>query len=145
MGASAREIEQQIKETRQRMDDSLNRLEGRATSNAKRYGVIAGALAGAAVLAVAAFIVYRRAHRLTLRERLSDLSLHELSVLVDRLKEAAPSVTLRVNERTVEEPSAVESILRRAAPALVGTAGSALFQRLASPPEEGRYPAPQAE
>jgi hypothetical protein len=138
MGASAREIERQIKETRQRMDDNLNRLEGRAVSDARRYGVIAGAVAGAAVLAVTAFVLYRRARRQTLRERLSDLSLHDLRDLVDRLKEAAPSVTLRVNERTVEEPSSVESMLRKAAPALVGTAGSALFQRIATPSEEDR-------
>ena len=135
MGASAREIERQIRETRERMDANLNRLEGQAASSAKRYGLIAGAVAGAAIIAAAAFVIYRRTHRPSLRERLSDLSLDDLRGLAGRLKDSAPSVTVRVNEKTEEEPGMVEAMLRKAAPALVGTAGSAL-QRIAMPPED---------
>src|SRR5207237_8316 len=47
MGASAREIERQIMETRERMDDNLNELEGRAASNAVRYGRIAAIVVAA--------------------------------------------------------------------------------------------------
>jgi nitrate reductase gamma subunit len=143
MGASAREIERQIKETRARMDDNLTRLEGQAASSARRYGIVAGAIAGAALLAGIAFFVYRRTHPPTLRDRVSSLSLDDLRTLVERMKEAAPSVTVRVNEKTDEEPGTMESILRKVAPALVGTAGTALLQRIAIQPEE--EPAARAE
>ena len=39
MGASAREIEREIRQTRERMDENLTRLEGQATSRAKRYAI----------------------------------------------------------------------------------------------------------
>jgi hypothetical protein len=136
MGASAREIERQIKETRERMDDNLTRLEGSATSSARRYGIVAGAVAAVALIAGAAFLVYRRTHRPTLRERLSDLSLDDLRALARRWKAAAPTVTLRVNEKETEEPGTVEAILREVAPALVGTAGSALLHRLITTPDD---------
>jgi len=130
MGASANEIERQIRETRDRMDDNLTRLEGQAASNARRYGIIAGAVAALALVAGAAFFVYRRTHQPTLRERLGDLSLDDLRGLARRWKDAAPTVTLRVNEKESEEPGTVEAIVREVAPALVGTAGSALLHRL---------------
>ena len=136
MGASAREIERQIKETRDRMDENLTRLEGNAATNARRYGIIAGAVAAVALIAGAAFIVYRRTHRPTLRDRLSELSLDDLRTVARRWRDAAPTVTLRVNEKDSEEPGTVEAIVREVAPALVGTAGSALLHRLITTPED---------
>jgi hypothetical protein len=144
MGASAREIERQIKETRQRMDDNLNRLEGRAASSASRYGRMAAVALGVVVVAVAGMVIYRRTHRPTLRDRLRDLSFDDLKALAGRLRENVPSVTLRVNEKTEEEPGTAETILRKVAPALVGTAGSALLQRFVAQPDD-EYAAPQAE
>jgi hypothetical protein len=133
MGASAREIERQIRETRERMDDNLNRLEGQAASDARRYGLVAAAVVGLAVVATAGIVLYRRMHRPTLRDRLDELSLSNLRSLAEELsgslKERMPSVTVRVNEKTEEEPGTVESIVRKVAPALVGTAGSALLNR----------------
>ena len=148
MGASAREIERQIKETRERMDTNLTQLEGRAASNAKRYGRIAAIVAGVAVVAGVGLLIYRRRLRRTLRDRIDDLSIENLRSLAQevsgRLKDRLPSVTVRVNEKTHEEPGTVEDILRKVAPALVGTAGSALLERIASAPAD-RYAAPQAE
>ena len=148
MGASAREIERQIKETRDRMDDNLTRLEGRATSSAARYGRIAAIALGALAIGGVAWFVYRRTHKPTLRDRLDDLSFENLRTLVieagDRLKERLPSVTVRVNEKTEEEPGTIESIIRKVAPALAGTAGSALLSRLAASPDED-YAAPRAQ
>ena len=148
MGASAREIERQIKETRDRMDDNLTRLEGQAASNARRYGIIAAAIFGVAVVATAGLIVYRRMHRPTLRDRLDDLSLDNLRSLAadlsDSIRERMPSVTVRLNEKTEEEPGTVETIVRKVAPALVGTASSALLNRLIATPE-GEQTAPQAD
>lgn len=148
MGASAREIEREIKQTRERMDDNLTRLEGQAASSAKRYGAIAAAVLGVAIVATAGIVLYRRTHRPSLRDRIDDLSLDHLrelaSELTATLKDRVPSVTLRVNEKTYEEPGTVESIIRKVAPALAGTAGSALLNRLIATPED-EYAAPQAE
>jgi hypothetical protein len=135
MGASARDIERQIKETRERMDENLTRLEGNAASKARRYGMVAGGVAALALVAGIAFLIYRRTHRPTLRERLSDLSLDDLRALAHRWKEAAPTVTLRLNEKESDEPGTVEAIVREVAPALVGTAGSALLHRMITTPE----------
>jgi len=134
MGASAREIEREIRETRERMDYNLTRLEGQATSDARRHGIFAVTILGVAVLAVAGILVYRRMHRPTLRDRLDELSLDNLRSLAkdlsERLHESLPSVTVRLNEKTDEEPGMVAGIVREVAPALVGTAGSAMLHRL---------------
>jgi len=140
MGASAREIERQIKETRARMDDNLTRLERQASTRAVRYAKVAAVVLALAAAGGAAYLLYRRAHRPTLRDRLGDVSVGRLRTLVaeapDRLRERLPSVTVRFNEKTVAEPGAVESILRELTPALIGTAGTALLQRVATRPEE---------
>ena len=138
MGASAREIERQIKETRARMDDNITSLEDRAVSSVRRHRVVSAGLAGAVLLAGlagVAFLIYRRMHRPTLRERLDDLSVDDLRHLTRRLKDQMPSVTVRVNEKALQQPGTVESIVRKAAPALVGTAGTALIERIAVRPE----------
>lgn len=148
MGASAREIEREIKQTRERMDDNLTRLEGKATSTAKRYGRIAAIVLGVAAVGGAAFLVYRRTRRPTLRAQLDQLSINNLrklaAVATDRLKDRLPSVTVKINDKTEQEPGTVESILRKVAPALVGTAGSALLQRVAGPPAD-EYAVSRAE
>jgi len=104
MGASAREIERQIKETRARMDRNLSRLEGRAARGAWRYGRVAAAVVGVAIVAGAGLLIYRRMHRPTLRDRLDDLSVDNLRVLIaeaaDQIRDRVPSVTRRFNEKT---------------------------------------------
>src|SRR5690349_8272456 len=98
MGASAREIERQIGETRERMDANLTRLEGQTKSRAMRYGRYAAVGVAAALVAGVAFLVYRRTHRPSLADRVvsrargvKDFKLKDLN-----LKERLPSVTLRV-------------------------------------------------
>jgi len=87
-------------------------------------------------------------HRPTLKDRLADLSLADLRALAEevsgRLKEPLPSVTVKVNENNDAKPGTVKSILRRIAPALVGTASTALLERITRPGAD-RYAAPQAE
>jgi len=131
MGASAREIERQIRETRDRMDENLTQLEGRTRSGATRYARFAAIGLGALLVVGAAFLVYRRARKPTLRDRLDALSLDSLRGLATHAREQLPSVTVRVNEKTNEGPGTIESIVREVAPALVGTAGM-LVERLAS-------------
>jgi len=132
MGASAREIERQIKETRDRVDENLTQLEGRTRSGATRYARFAAIGLGALLVVGAAFLVYRRARRPTLRGRLDALSLDKLRTLATHAREQLPSVTVRVNEKTNEGPGTIESIVREVAPALVGTAGTMLVERLTS-------------
>jgi len=148
MGASAREIERQIKETRERMDDNLNELEGRAASNAVRFARIAAVAAGVLVVGGVGFLVYRRMRRPTLKNRLDGLSIDNLRELAqevsERLKERLPSVTLSVNEKGAEGPGVIESTVRKVAPALVGTLSTALLARVARPPR-GDHAAPQAD
>jgi hypothetical protein len=95
MGASAREIEQQIKETRERMDENLNTLENRAASGAVRYGKIAAAAVGAAVVAGVGFLILRRMRRPALKARVARISpdsFRELGgALASRLRKPFPT------------------------------------------------------
>lgn len=145
MGASAREIEQQIKETRDRMDQNLGELETRAATGWQRYGRVAALACGAVVSAGVGFLVWRRLRRPTWRDRLDRLSPDALRALADevgtRLRKPLPSVTVTVNERS-KEPGFLENVLRKVAPAVVGTAATGLVERVARPRDE---PAPQAE
>jgi len=147
MGASAREIERQIKETRERMDNNLNELEDRAASNAVRYGRIAAIVVGVVAIGGAGFLLYRRMHRPTLKDRLDDLSIENLRELAEavsgRLKGQLPSVTVKVNEPTPQEPGTIESIVRRVAPAMLGTVSTALLERVSRRSDETL--APQAD
>jgi hypothetical protein len=140
MGASTREIERQIKETRERMDDNLNDLEGRAASSAVRYGRVAAIVVAAIAIGGAGFLIYRRMHRPTLKDRLDGLSIESLRELAEelsgRLKERLPSVMVTVNDKSPREPGTVESIVRKIAPALVGTASTALLERVVRPPRQ---------
>jgi len=153
MGASASEIERQIEETRNRMDQNLGVLEDRAVSNAVRFCRVAAIAVGAIALAGAGFLIYRRMRKPTLQrklmDRLSGMSVDSLRELAgdmnSRLKRSLPSVTVTVNERT-EEPGTMESIVRKAAPAIVGTASTALLERVARAGDgDSRRPVPQAD
>ncbi len=147
MGASAREIERQIKETRERMDNNLNQLEDRAASNAVRYGRIAAIVVGVVAIGGAGFLLYRKMRRPTLKDRLDDLSIENLRELAEavsgRLKGQLPSVTVKVNEPTPQEPGTIESIVRRVAPAMLGTVSTALLERVSRRSDETL--APQAD
>ena len=153
MGASAREIERQIKETRERMDDNLNQLEGRVASSAVRYGRIAAVVVAAVAVGAVGFLVYRRMRKPKLKDRLDDLSLENLRELADelsgRLKGRLPAVTVKVNAKSPREPGTVENIVRKLAPALAGTVSTALLERIARPPRRDHarrdHAVPQAD
>ena len=135
MGASAREIEREIKDTRDRMDENLTRLEGSAATKAARYGRIVVVGAGVLAVAAVAFIVYRRRSRKpTLRDRLEGVSLERVRELVERLRDELPTVTVTVNDKSESEPSMFEEIARKVAPALIGTASTAVLERVSRPP-----------
>ncbi|HET9781055.1 MAG TPA: hypothetical protein VFR33_04680 [Candidatus Dormibacteraeota bacterium] len=117
------------------MDANLARLEGSASTTAARYGRMAAAGAGVLVVAAVAFIVYRRTRKPTLRDRLNGVSVERVRDLVEKLREELPSVTVTVNDGKNSEPGMFESIVRKVAPAMIGTASTALFERMSRPPD----------
>jgi hypothetical protein len=135
MGASAREIEREIRETRDRMDANLTRLVGTAATRAARYG--RWATVGVGVLAAAgiAILVYRRTRKPKLRDRLSGASIHRLRDLLEKSRDELPSVTVKVNDRSERESGTVEAVARRVAPAIIGAASTAVLERIARPAE----------
>jgi hypothetical protein len=132
MGASADQIEREIRETRERMDENLGVLEDRAVSNAVRFGRIAAVVLVVAGAGLAGFLMYPRVRRPALKERLEAVSaeaVRDLAVEIGtRVKEKYPSVTVTVNER--KEPGPVQSILRKVAPTLIGTASTAVIEKM---------------
>lgn len=134
MGASADQIEREIRETRQRMDENLALLEDRAVSNAVRYGRIAAVAVVLTGAGVAGFLIYRHLRRPAIKEKLEGLSpesLRELAVEIgSRVKEKFPSVTLTVAERKEPQTGPVRSVLRRVTPMLIGTAATAIIKKM---------------
>jgi hypothetical protein len=145
MGASADQIEREIRETRDRMDENLGVLEDRAVSNAFRYGRVALIALVVAGGSLGGFLLFRRMRRPSIKDRLEGLSpeaLRGLAVeLGARVKNQMPSVTVTVNEKKEKEPGPVQSILRRVAPTLIGTASTAVIEKVTrqSDGHEGRH------
>jgi transposase len=147
MGTAADEIDRQIKATRDHMDENIGVLEQRAASKAVRYGRIVAIALGVGALAGAGVLVYRRMNQPSRREQLRRMLIDALKDLPDsvrdlpdevttRLKKPLPSVKVVVNgEDQATEPGALESIVRKVAPAVVGTASTALIGRFTRPPD----------
>ena len=148
MGASADQIEREIREARARMDQNLGELEERAASNAVRYGRIAAVAALITGAGIAGFLVYRRLRRPASKarlERVTPEALRELAVEIGaRLKEKFPSVTVTVNEKTQREPGRVQSIVRKVAPTLMGVASTAVIRRMTRGSDARVEPRPAA-
>src|SRR5690348_8173608 len=132
MGASAREIEQQIKETRDRMDENLGVLEGRAARGAKRYGKIGVAVVAAVGVAAAGYFVWRKTRRPALKNRLEQLSPESLHDLVEEVIAHLKKPVSAQDGR----PGTLESVFRKVAPPVVGTAAAGLLRRVSAPPAE---------
>ncbi len=152
MGDSPDEIDRQIKETRERIDENLGVLERRATSNAVRFGKFAAVVVGVAVVAGAGVLIYRRMNRPTRREQLRSMLVEALKdlpetlrdmpeELANKVKKPLPSIKIVVNgDDEAREPGTLESIVRRVAPALVGTASSAVIGRFTRPSDVNSAP-----
>ena len=134
MGASADQIEREIRETRERMDENLGVLEDRAVSNAVRYGRIAAVALVVTAAGVAGFLIYRHVRRPGVKERLEGVSseaLRELAVEIGTgMKERFPSATVTVNEKKEPEPGPLHGILRKVAPTIIGTVPTAMIERV---------------
>jgi hypothetical protein len=134
MGASADQIEREIRETRERMDENLALLEDQAVSNAVRFGRIAAVALVVAGAGLAGFLIYRRVRRPALKERLEGVSpegLRDLAVEIGtRMKEKFPSITVTLNDKREPEPGLARSVLSKLAPSLIGTASTAVIEKL---------------
>jgi hypothetical protein len=141
MGVKTDDIDRQIEKTRDQIDENLGVLEQRAASIAMRYGRIAAVVVGVVTLAGAGVLIYRRINRPSRKEQLQSMLIEALRDLPEmlrglpdevttRLKKPLPSVKIVVNgEDAAGERGAFESIARKVAPAIVGTASSALIGR----------------
>ncbi|HSP10305.1 MAG TPA: hypothetical protein VLU92_12005 [Candidatus Dormibacteraeota bacterium] len=123
------------------MDENLGELEDRATSNAVRYGKVAAVALGVVVAGGIVFVLYRRFRKPTLKDRLRGMSVDSLrdfaDELADRLKKPLPSLTLTVDHGGADKPRMLQSIARKVVPAIVGTASTALMQRVTRSSDAG--------
>jgi len=140
MGSSEDEIGRQIKEAREHIDENLGVLEERAASNAVRFGKIAALIVGVALVGGAGVLIYRRMNRRTRTEQLRSMLVDALRDLPDslrdlpdevstKLKRSLPTIKVVVNGEEAGEPGTLERIVRRVAPALVGSASTAVIER----------------
>jgi hypothetical protein len=132
MGSSSAEINDQIATTRQHLDTNLDVLERRAASGMKRAGMLAGiGLAAGLVVGGVAFLIIRRVRRPTVRERVQD-AMPDLAGFQKELKKRFGNRPFKVvitsaDADTRERGSIWESTARKAAPAIVTSAASALM------------------
>lgn len=141
MGASSAEIDQEIKEARGELGETLGVLERRAARGARVYGrVAAGVLVGAAVVVVGV-MVYRRRQQKNVIKRLHHVlveSVRDLPKEVSsELKKRLPiKVLITDQDDAGGEGSAWDGIAAKIAPTLVGSATGAVMARLRRTPDE---------
>ena len=113
MGPSKDEIDGRIRETREQDDEE------QAESNAVRYGKIAAVVIGAAAVAVAGVVIYRRYRRPARREQLRRMLVEALADLPDMLRGVPDEVERRIKvvvnpEAGANLRGALENMIRRA-------------------------------
>ena len=139
MGASSTEIGEEIRETREELDQKLGILERRAASGARTYGRVAAGVA-VGVLAVAiGVVVYRRRRRRTTVKQLHRSLFKAVRDLPGgakaSLKEKLPIkivVTDKDHEEGKSNPWA--SLAEKIAPTVVGSATGAILARMRGTP-----------
>ena len=148
MGRSEDEIDRQVREARERIDANVGVIEERADFDAARYAKIAAVIVGVAVVAGAGVLIYRRMYRRTRAEQLRSMLVEALRELPDslrelpdevstRLKRSLPTIKVVVNGEEAGEPGALERIVRRVAPAVVGNVSTAVMERFTRPSGPG--------
>ena len=135
MGASSAEIDQEIRDVRGELGETLGVLEGRAARGALLYGrVVAGVAVGVAVVVVGVVVYRRRRQKNVARqlhrvifETVRDLP-HEMT---SKLKKKLPiKVTITNQDDDGSGGNAWTSIAAKIAPTLVGSATGAVMARL---------------
>lgn len=139
-----------MKDARENIDETIDSPEERAGSGAVRYGRIAVIALGAAALAGASFLVYRRVRRRSRTEHLQKTLVAMLKnvpesvrdvphEVTSRLKNPFPSFKVVVNgSEETRDQGMLRSIVRKVAPAVAGTASAAVLDRLTRTPADKR-------
>jgi hypothetical protein len=157
MGNAADDTDRQMKESREHAGETIDSPEDRAGTGAMRYARIAIIALGVAAVAGAGFLVYRRVRRRSRTEQLQTKLVDLLKNLPEsvrdvphgvtsRLKNPFPSFKVVVNgsDETREEGT-LRSVVRKVAPAVVGTASTAALDRLTRTPGDVRPRATSAD
>jgi hypothetical protein len=146
MGASSAEIDQQIKETRQHLDENLDVLERRAVSGAKRMvriGVAVGV--GLAATAGVVLAVYALRRRRSVAARLREVvpaTIRDLPRDLSKKLRRRPAVKVVIaGEEQSGDSQAWKSIAQKVAGTLAVSAASAISSRMLRP-RQRRTPAP---
>ncbi len=132
MGTSSAQINSEIATTRQHLDENLDVLEKRATSGVKRAGMLGGiGLAVGLVVGGIAFLVIRRMHKPTVRDRVQD-AMPDFTDFQKEVKKRFGNRPFKIvitsaDADTAERGSIWESTARKAAPTIVTSAASALM------------------
>ena len=141
MGASSAEIDQEIRDVRGELGETLGVLESRAARGARLYGRVAAGVAVGVAVVVVGVVVYRRRrqknvarqlHRV-LFETVRDLP-HEMT---SKLKKKLPiKVTITNRDDDGGGGNAWTRIAAKIAPTLVGSATGAVMARLRGTSDE---------
>jgi hypothetical protein len=132
MGTSSAEINDEITTTRQHLDANLDVLEKRATSGIKRAGMLGGiGLAAGLVVGGIAYLVFRRTHKPTVRDRVQD-AMPDFTDFQKEVKKRFGSRPFKIvitsaDADTSERGSIWESTARKVAPTIVTSAASAIM------------------
>jgi hypothetical protein len=132
MGSSSAEINDEIATTRQHLDENLDVLEKRATSGIKRAGMLGGiGLAAGLIVGGIAFLVIRRMHKPTVRDRVQD-AMPDFTDFQKEVKKRFGNRPFKIvitsaDADTTERGSIWESTARKVAPTIVTSAASAIM------------------
>jgi hypothetical protein len=141
MGASSAEIDQEIRDARGELDQTLQVLERRAARGARVYGRIAAGVAVGVAVAVVSVVVYRRR-----RQKKAVNQLHRVlsdvrdmpGGLTSKLRKKLPIKVVIANrdDDAGDRGKAWTTIASKVAPTLVGSATGAVMTRLRGTPHE---------
>jgi len=132
MGTSSAQINDEIASTRDHLDANLDVLERRATSGMKRAGMVGGlGLAAGLVAGGIAYVIIRRLHRPTVRDRVQD-AMPDFTEFQKEVKKRFGNRPFKIvitsaDADTSERGSIWESTARKVAPTIVTSAASALM------------------
>jgi hypothetical protein len=140
MGASSAEIDQEIRDARGELGETLEVLEHRAAAGARLYGRVAAGVAVGVAVVVIGVLVYRRRRERSVFRRLQEVlgSVRDLPDGVSsKLKKKLPiKVVIADRDDDGSGVAAWRAIAGKVAPTLVGSATGAVMARLRGTPDE---------
>lgn len=141
MGSSSAEIDQEIRDARGELDQTLEVLERRAARGVRVYGRVAAGVAVGVAAVVVGVVVYRRRRQKKVVTQLHRV-LSDVRDLPDevtsRLRKKLPIKVVIANrdDTAGDGGNAWTSIASKVAPTLVGSATGAVMARLRGAPHE---------